>query len=563
MGLDAAQDWSPFRRQRAAERIAALAKRQRIVDSYAGPAEMMAACNPEYVITPAVKLISDKIELVLRSRRKRLAISAPPQEMKSMLCAVATPVRAQQLHPNWRVMLLTYADGLAEEHSRAARALIQEHGSGVIDTLTGAALPDRLGISLHPSLATAANWRIAQGDGGMVAAGRDATITGKRADLIIIDDPFKNMQEADSASMREKVWIWYASVAQTRLAPGGSIILIQTRWNQDDLCGRLLKNDRELPPELREWHYINIPAISDHTTFDTLKREPDVPLESARGRTKADFEAIRRTVGRRVWNALYQGNPTPPEGGLFSSAWFDGGRLPDPPDRTRVRVVAVDPAETGDADEAGVIGAALLYPAAPEARTVAKMMLPEGEELPPEPLVALTHDRSGQMTSDAWARAAVDLAIEIDASHIFIETYTAGTTYPNIVRTEISKRIAPLAALARRGAAEPEDQRLLSQLTTLLQRVSGWRGTGDAVARSGLLRQAVEVGTCVVVGHELAEMETQAINWMVGQHQPDRVAAAVIAHDRLIAMVGKQVQIGRPLGSAGNRNAAWLGRKVG
>lgn len=528
--LAAAAEWSPFRRQRAAERLASLANRQRIINSYAHPAELMAACNEDYVITPAVELVSRKIEQVLRSRRKRLMISAPPQEFKSMLCAVTTPIRALQLHPNWRVMLLTYADGLAEEHSRSARALIQQFGSGVVDSLTGQPLPDRLGISLHPQLATASNWRIAEGDGGLVAAGRDATITGKRADLLIVDDPFKNMQEADSHAMRTKIIEWYHSVATTRLAPGASIIIIQTRWHPEDLCGQLLTHDKALERELREWHYINIPAISHPAIPDALNRPPGVALESARGRTAEDFQAIERSVGKRVWNALYQGSPTPPEGGLFSQKWFDDHRLAELPERTRVRIVAVDPAESGEGDEAGVIAASLL---------------PDGR-------IALTHDWSGQMTSDQWAKRAVDLALATEASHIFIETYTAGTTYTNVVLTEIRARL-------KDPTFGPQAR---VQLTALLNRIQGWRGTGDAVARSGLLRQAVEVGTCVVLGHELAAMEDQAVNWTVGRHQPDRVAASVIAHERLVTMLGKQAQIARPIGSPVGRNP-WLTKKVG
>jgi hypothetical protein len=559
IGLEAAAEWSPFRRQRAAERLASLANRQRIVSSYAHPAELMAACNEDYVITPAVELVSRKIEQVLRSRRKRLMISAPPQEFKSMLCAVTTPIRALQLHPNWRVMLLTYADGLAEEHSRAARALIQQFGSGVVDSLTGQPLPDRLGIRLHPQLATASNWRIAEGDGGLVAAGRDATITGKRADLLIVDDPFKNMQEADSHAMRTKIIEWYHSVATTRLAPGASIIIIQTRWHPEDLCGQLLTHDKALERELREWHYINIPAISHPAIPDALDRPPGVALESARGRTAEDFRAIERSVGKRVWNALYQGSPTPPEGGLFSQAWFDAHRLAEMPERTRVRIVTVDPAESGEGDEAGVIGAALLYPPNGVTQTVTALMSPEDAPPPIHPQVALTHDRSGQMTSDAWGRAAVDLALETDASYIFIETYTAGTTYINVVKTEISRR---MQELARKRDSTEEERRLLAQLHALFNRVQGWRGTGDAVARSGLLRQAVEVGTCVVLGHELAAMEDQAVNWTVGRHQPDRVAASVIAHDRLMSMLGKQAQIARPIGSPVGRNP-WLTKKVG
>lgn len=550
MTVEVAAQWSPFRRQRAAERLKSMANRQRIVDAYAHPAELMAACNEDYVITPAVELVSRKIEQVLRSRRKRLMISAPPQEFKSMLCAVTTPIRALQLHANWRVMLLTYADGLAEEHSRTARALIQQFGSGVVDSLTGQPLPDRLGISLHPQVATASNWRIAEGEGGLVAAGRDATVTGKRADLLIVDDPFKNMQEADSHAMRTKIIEWYHSVATTRLAPGASVIIIQTRWHPEDLCGMLLKHDRELPPEQREWHYINIPAVAHPAIPDALGREPGVALESARGRTAEDFAKIERSVGKRVWNALYQGSPTPPEGGLFSQAWFDEHRLAEMPERTRVRIVAVDPSETGEGDEAGVIAAALL---------------PDGR-------IVLTDDWSGQMTSDQWARKAVDLALATDASDIFIETYTAGVTYTNVVKSNIQSRLQganqPIGGTGHVEVTNPysgmyeSDPLRRAKLQSLMHRVRGWRGTGDAVARSGLLRQAVEVGTCVVLGQEMVAFEDQAVNWTVGRHQPDRVAAAVIAHERLVSMLGKQAQIGRPIGSPTGHNP-WLARKVG
>lgn len=697
MNLDAAADWSPFRRQRAAERLKALATRQRLIDSYSHPAEVMAACNSDYVITPAVELVSRKIEQALRSRRRRLMISAPPQEFKSMLCAVTTPVRALQLHPNWRIMLLTYADGLAEEHSRAARALIRQFGSGVVDSLTGQPLPDRLGISLHPQLQTAANWRIAEGEGGLVAAGREATITGKRADLLIVDDPFKNMQEADSHAMRTKIIEWYHSVATTRLAPGASVIIIQcmtgdtpvlrpdgsetplrdirpgdeiatydngalstsivrnwtsqgyddvlcirtmsgrtvranarhpfltsegvwkragqitsgdrlvalseghgkpgrsistdtvvsvepagraevfdiqvdrtenfianglvshnTRWHPEDLCGTLLAHDRALPPGLREWHYINIPAVAHPAIPDALGREPGTALESARGRTKDDFEKIERSVGKRVWNALYQGSPTPPEGGLFAQTWFDQHRLAAMPDRTRVRIVTVDPAESGEGDEAGVIGAALLYPPSPVTEAVAGLMA--DPDAPPEvwPQVVLTHDRSGQMTADGWADAAIDLAIETDASYIFIETYTAGTTYIHVVRAKLIARA--------KAAVKAGDTMLAARLQGLVHKVQGWRGTGDAVARSGMLRQAVEVGTCVVLGDEMRQMEEQAVNWTVGRHQPDRVAASVIAHERLMTMLGRQADIASPTGDPKREVAArnaWLGRRVG
>ena len=497
------------------------------------PAELASLCEPDYVITPAVDLISRNVERVLRSRRKRLMITMPPQEGKSTVCSVWTPLRALQLHPNWRIMLLTYADGLAEEHAVAARTKIQHYGSGVVDTLTGSPLPDRLGLSLSADKATAGNWRIQEGDGGLVAAGRDATITGLRADLIIIDDPFKNMQEADSAAIRHKVNDWYRSVALTRLAPGASVIVIQTRWHPEDLAGTILAEDFALPAEKRQWRYLNIPAVSHPELPDALGRPPGVPMVSARGRTAADFADTERSVGKRVWNALFQGSPTPPEGGLFSGEWFDQHRMDEMPERTRVRIVAVDPSESGEGDEAGVIAAAMLT----DGRTV------------------FTHDRSAQMTSDQWAAAAVSLALDTDASDIYIETYTAALTYVNVVKAHIKERMERAKNLGMLDT--------YAHLARLVHRVHGWRGTGDAVARSGLLRQAVEVGTAVVLGHEMAELEIQAKRWMTGSHQPDRVAAAVIAHDRLVAMRGQQAVVAKP-GAAGVRTApGWLTRKVG
>lgn len=543
------ESWSPARRARAATRIAQLAHRQRIITAVEHPAALAQSCDPEYRITPAVELVSRKIEQVLRGRRRRLMITAPPQEFKSQLCAVWTPLRALQLHPDWRVMLLTYADGLAEEHSRAARGIVSEFGTGVVDLLTGQDLPDKLGLSLHPDKSTAGNWRIAEGDGGLVAAGRDATITGRRADLIIVDDPFKNMQEADSEAIRAKVLDWYRSVAQTRLSAAASVILIQTRWHPKDLAGELLKADRERPPELREWHYINIPAVAHPALPDALGREPGTPLESARGRTKEDYKAIELTVGKRIWNALYQGSPTPPEGGLFAQDWFDAHRFAEMPSRTRARIVAVDPSESGEGDEAGIVAAALLSGA---------RMITFDEEGVPEiavhPQVLFTHDRSQPLTSDGWAKAAAKLALETDASDIFIETYTAKETYLRVMREHLTARMAAA-----------QDPVVRAKLHSLRFRVRPWHHTGDAVARSAMLRQATEVGTAVMLGQEMETMEEQAVLWNVGQHQPDRVAAAVIAHERLMHMLGSVAQVISPANASAPQRGRnpWLERRVG
>lgn len=542
--LDAAtREWPADRKAGLQRYLESEQTRHRIRTRCAHPAELGKLLDPGYVVTPSIEKISRSVEHVLSHPGHNLLVTMPPQEGKSYLCAVLTPLRALQRNPETRVVLSTYADALAEEHSLAARDMIRSHGTGVVDPLTGAPVEDKLGLELRADRNSVGRWRITGGQGGMVAAGIGSSLTGRRADLLIIDDPYKNMQEADSAAYRARVDNWLRSVALTRLSPTASVILIQTRWHPEDLAGTIMRDEEELPRHQRSWRHINIPAVSHPGVKDALHRpEPGTPMVSARGRTAEQFAATRRSVGERVWFALYQGVPAPPEGGLFSRTWFETHRLPVAPDRTVTRIVAVDPSETGEGDEAGVVAASLT----------------------PEGTVVLTHDRSAQMTSDQWAKTAVELAVETGASEIAVETYTAGTTYTNVVKRAIDAHRRRLQATSTGN--DPELAALIRRTRDLT--VYPWRGKGDSVARSGLLRQAVEVGTCVVVGHEMTELEDQAASWVIGRHQPDRVAAAVIAHDRLSSMVGRRTSLSSPVHSArraqsGSPRAAWLARKVG
>lgn len=537
------KNWPAEQRRALLTALKSAKARQELVMSVEHPAALAASCDPSYRITPAVELVSRSVERVLREASRNLLVTAPPQELKSTLCAIWTPLRALQLHPDWMVMVVTYADGLAEEHSFAAREHIENYGTGAIDSFTGAPMPDKLGISLMRERNAVGRWRINEGKGGMIAAGMGATITGRRANLIIIDDPYKNQQEADSTAHRKRVLDTYRSVIRTRLAPGGSMILIQTRWHPEDLAGTILKEQQELPAKFRTWRYLNIPAVSHAGVPDALDRsEPGVAMESARGRTAEEFADIRRSVGERVWFAMYMGIPTPPEGGLFSREWFDNSPLPDAPAGSLMTVVAVDPAETGEGDEAGVVAGSLLM----------------------DGTVALIRDASGSMTSDEWATRAVGLAIEVGASEIWVEAYTAGTTYLNVVKRAKNARLAALQTADVSTAQKAMEVYQVRNVLAGLQ-VKQWRGTGDAVARSALLRQAVEVGTCRTVRPEMDEMIEQAVIWQVGQHQPDRVAASVIAHDVLAAIVSRQVDLANPNRSVDGRprRNGYLARKVG
>jgi len=537
--------------QRAAflKQLEARRAREKILGRYNSAADLARSIDPTYRITPAIDLIAESMERVIRSPKPlNLMVSMPPQEGKSTLVAVFGTLRALQLQPNHKVVLACYGSDLAHTHSRKCRELINTYGSGLTDGVSGAAIDDKIGLRLKKGSNQVKEWGIEGHEGGLVAAGIGAAITGRRADLFIIDDPYKNMVEADSATIRRKVDEWFASVVTTRLTPSAGIILIQTRWHPEDISGSTLAGEREVEAHERSWRYINIPAVSEDGIPDALNRPTaGIAMESARdghdadgNEIKRDFPTIRRKVGERVWYALYQGSPRNPAGGLFLRSWFDERRLDAAPIIPVVSIVAIDPADSGEGDETGIIAASLA---------------PDGK-------IVLTEDWSGQMTSDQWARQAVTLALQLGAREIKFEGYTTAKTYKNVILGAYrDMRDAAIAKHNQGAVLTPIEQRSLSQWPPFT--VSPWTGKGDAVARSALLRQACEVGTCVTVAHKLAVFEDQACDWQAGQHQPDRVAAAIIAHDRLRELGNGAATLAAPVSERPGANTpAWLRRRI-
>jgi len=518
-----AQNWAPESRAAMVEYLRVAQKRDAIKSRYKNVTELASAIDPNFIVTPALALIGRKIEMVLNRKRHNLLITTPPQEGKSTIAAVYTPLRSLQLHPNNKIILATYGETLALEHSQNMRTIISRHGSGVIDAVTSVEVEDKLGFQINPASNRVDAWRISNGRGGITATGLHGAITGRAADLFIIDDPYKDMVEADSLTHRERVNDWMRSVARTRLSPQASIILIQTRWHPEDLAGEIISKEKLLPPEYRTWHHINIPAIAEEGIDDALGREPGTVMVSARGRTLAEFEATRRDVGERVWYALYQGNPRNPAGGLFARKWFEPHM--EVPEHPVAAVVAVDPADSGKDDETGIIGGYLC---------------PDGK-------VLLAEDWSGQFTSDKWGRQAVLLALQMGAREIAMEAYTTGTTYVNVIKNAWRDihREAVKKAMAGAELTPVERRACREQMPFTIYK---WRGRfgADAVARSSLIRQAFETHTCRTVEHRLAVFEDMAADWQVGQHQPDRVAAALIAHDRLAHLASGKMIVAVP-----------------
>lgn len=452
------------------------------------PAALAARLIPGYTVTPAIRMISDVLADAITQPGRRIIITTPPRTGKSVLVSQIGPVATLAANPDAKVILASYADSLAEEHSREARRMIAENA-------------ELLGINLAADKQAAGRWRLAGRAGGLLASGILSGITGHGADLLLIDDPVKNRQEADSAAFKQRLVNEYRSTLATRLHPGASVVLVMTRWAPDDLAGVLLEDEPDT------WQLVNIPAVSEVGIPDALGREPGQAMVSALGRTPAEFADLRAMVGERAWFAMFQGVPAPPDGGLVKAEWFDNWRLPAGPERPLFTVVGVDPSDSGRGDACGLVAASITA----------------------EGIVVVHRDLSKPMTSDEWAQAAVELARDTGASEIAVEGFAARETYTRVVGD----------ALRRYRIDRP------IRVTSWPPRGSG-RGGGDAMARSSALLQALEVGTCRIAGH-LPALEQAAVNWNAGQHQPDSLAALVVAHDVLVHASGQRMTFGSPL----------------
>ena len=251
-----------------------------------------------FQIPPHVDLLSREIVETIRTGG-RLLIQLPPRHSKSETGSVWTPIWLLNARPDRRVILASYEADFAATWGRRARNLIEEY-------------QDELLVRLSEDSTAANRWNTPEG-GGMVTVGAGGALTGRGADLLIIDDPHKNAEEAYSETHRERVWEWYTSTAFTRLEPGAAVIVIQTRWHEADLAGRILAQEGD------RWTVVRLPAIAEED--DPLGRAPGAALWPQRYDEKA-LAKIRASVGERVWASLYQQSPVGESGGFFKKEWF-------------------------------------------------------------------------------------------------------------------------------------------------------------------------------------------------------------------------------------------------
>ena len=268
---------------------------------WATPGDLACALDPTTVQTPALKLIDKElVDFINDPSRDRIMISMPPQEGKSERVSHYFPEWLLEYNPELRIAIVSYTDEMARRHGSDMK-LDVERFNGQDDIID-------LGIRLRPDSKAAGRWNIQGHKGYVYCTGIGGSLTGKAVDILIIDDPIKSLEEAHSATYRKRLKNFWRGVCIPRMSPDTKVILIQTRWHEDDLAGWLEKNEKG------QWRVVNIPAQCE-SHDDPLGRKPNQFLTSARGARK--WERIKTNVGSYVWAALYQGHPTPASGGLF------------------------------------------------------------------------------------------------------------------------------------------------------------------------------------------------------------------------------------------------------
>jgi predicted phage terminase large subunit-like protein len=269
------------------------------------------AVYPSFKAPRHLRMLVHELEALERGDHDRLIVTMPPRHGKSLLTSAIFPSWFIGRHPESSIIAASYGQELASDFGRRVKAI-------VTDLAFRSIFPNvRL---LEDSQAT---HRLGTIQGGLYfAVGAGGALTGRGGDLIVLDDPIKNREEAESDTARRSLQGWFESVLYPRLEPGGRIALIQTRWHEADLCGWLLSEHKS-----ENWRVVNLPALAE--TDDPLGRAEGEALWPARYPLET-LERIREAIGSAAWLSLYQQRPQAAEGGIFKRDWW---RSFDPDDQ--------------------------------------------------------------------------------------------------------------------------------------------------------------------------------------------------------------------------------------
>jgi predicted phage terminase large subunit-like protein len=265
---------------------------------------------PQFSLARHHELIISRLEAVERGEISRLMIFMPPRHGKSLNTSTIFPAWYLGRNPDRQVIFGSYGQALSDDFGRQVRNLLNDQVHQAIFPV----------CRLSEDSTAAHRFNTTRG-GAYYAVGRGGPITGRGAHLLILDDLLKDWSEANSETIRRGLHDWYSSVAYTRLAPGGAIVLIQTRWHDDDLAGRLLSSSSG-----EHWDILSLAAIAEEDESFRRKGEALWPARFP----LSELEKIQAAIGNRAFVSLYQQRPSAVEGAIFKRDWWQFYRPPAP-----------------------------------------------------------------------------------------------------------------------------------------------------------------------------------------------------------------------------------------
>lgn len=252
------------------------------------------------------KYVQNFIERKTDAPYEILVIHTPPQHGKSQTITETLPSWYLGKNPEHRVIEISYNKDFAIRFGRRNKRKIVEYGKEIF------------GIEISKEASKTQEFELENHSGGMLSAGVGTSVTGQRANLLIIDDPIKNRAEANSKARRDLIYDEWLTTFRTRLAPHSKVILIMTRWHEDDLAGRLLDEEDNIK-------YLRFPCECEDEN-DLLRRAIGDSLCPDIGKDKVWLQGTKATMlsesGSMAWNALYQGRPTAKEGNIIERDWW-------------------------------------------------------------------------------------------------------------------------------------------------------------------------------------------------------------------------------------------------
>ena len=278
---------------------------------------------PGFMMGNHIKLISDKLKDMEEGKIKRLMVFLPPRSSKSVICSKLFPAWYIGRNPSHEILTVSHSDQLSSDFGRSVRDIVNTEEFQKIFR----------GVHLRSDVRAAGKWKTNQ-NGTYYAAGVRSQIAGRGAHMAILDDVMSE-EDAFSDAGRRYIKEWYPAGLRTRIMPNGAILIINTRFHYDDLCGWLLKQQENMSEyETIPWEVIKIPAWLDEESAELLDLPsggsyfPEWKTEEV---LRMDENEIKASNGSRYWNSLYMQDPTPEEGGLIKKRWLQNWEDPEPP----------------------------------------------------------------------------------------------------------------------------------------------------------------------------------------------------------------------------------------